>query len=76
MFPIDPMILESLSTEKLSTYVGDLMQLLYSREFLKTHKMTNQTGGRNNGNTGKLVMNQLELAQIISKILHSKLFSS
>jgi hypothetical protein len=75
MFPIDPMILESLSTEKLSTYVGDLMQLLYSREFLKTHKMTNQTGGRN-ANTGKLVMNQLELAQIISKILHSKLFSS
>jgi hypothetical protein len=75
MFPIDPMILESLSTEKLSTYVGDLMQLLYSREFLKTHKMTNQTGGRN-GNTGKLVMNQLELAQIISKILPSKLFSS
>ena len=75
MFPIDPMILESLSTEKLSTYVGDLMQLLYSHEFLKTHKMTNQTGGRN-GNTGKLVMNQLELAQIISKILPSKLFSS
>lgn len=48
----------------------DLMQLLYSREFLKTHKMTNQVGGQN-GNTGKLVINKLELAQIISKIFSS-----
>ncbi|EFX74081.1 hypothetical protein DAPPUDRAFT_324678 [Daphnia pulex] len=68
MFLIHPMILESLSTEKLSTYVGDLMQLLYSREFLKTHKMTNQVGGQN-GNTVKLVINQLELAQIIKAVL-------